>query len=72
MPMRAELSTPAMHGVWQSRAVEVTRPLASDILKNRDFVVVAVFSAIGLLASLCLALSFPFAEDVATLLAQFN
>jgi hypothetical protein len=70
MPMRGELSFPAIRTVWPVRAAEPNWPRAFGILKNPDFAVIVMISGLGLLASIWLTMSFPLPVDVASFLAQ--
>lgn len=72
MPMTAELSPSKMHTARRIEAAQSGWTKASAALANRDLVVVAIFSGIGLLASLWLVSMSPFADDVAALLAQLS
>ncbi len=70
MPMRGELSIVALRTDWLGQADEPRSRPAVKIFRNPDFVAVAAFSIIGLLAWAVLAVLFPFSDEVATLLAQ--
>jgi hypothetical protein len=72
MFLRSELPTPAMRAGWQMRPAERLRVEVFGILRSPDLPVVIVFCAIGLLASVCLALSFPVADDISAFLAQVS
>lgn len=69
MPMRNELSMPAMHTVRPIQAAETIVPRVFGILRNPDLAAVTVFSTIGLLAAACLTLLFPLSDQTASFLA---
>jgi hypothetical protein len=69
MPMRSELLSSAM-AIGRMRAGETIRSPFSEILVGRDFTIVLIFSAIGLVVSLCLASLLPFSDVIASVLAQ--
>jgi hypothetical protein len=70
MPMRGELSIPAMSTGQRMRPAESTWPQVFGIFRSPDLAVVVVLSVISIVASLSLALLFPFAQDAAAILAQ--
>jgi len=70
MPMRGELSTPAMGAGWEMPAAELGWHQVFSIFRSPDLLAVVVFTTIGLLAALWLTLSLPFSDDVAAFLAQ--
>jgi hypothetical protein len=70
MPMRGELLIPAMSTGQRMRPAESTWLQVFGIFRSPDLAVVVVISAISIVASLSLALLFPFAQDVAAFLAQ--
>jgi hypothetical protein len=72
MPMRGELSNPAMRAAWAIPAAEPRWPQIFRILRNPEVLLVAVFSMIGLLAAFWLTLVLPFSSDVAAFLAQVS
>jgi len=72
MPMRSELSVPAMRSDWGARETKLSWRQISENLRHPDAAVVLAFAAIGLLAAVSLMLLFPFLDYIATALAQFS
>jgi hypothetical protein len=71
MPMRGEISASIIRRNPFLQVREQRRsPWVSEIVFSSDFVVVAAFSTIGLLASCCLMLLPSFGNNIAALLAQ--
>jgi hypothetical protein len=70
MPMRGELSIPAMRAGRAVPAVDLGWHRALDALRSPELRVVIVISAIGLLLAFCLTQLLPLADDVAMFLAQ--
>jgi hypothetical protein len=70
MPMRGELSIPAMSTGQRMRPAESTWLQVFGIFRSPDLAVVVVLGVISIVASLSLALLFPFAQDVTAFLAQ--
>jgi len=72
MPMRSELSVPAMRSDWGARETKLSWCQISENLRHPDAAVVLAFAAVGLLAAVSLMLLFPFPDYIATALAQFS
>jgi hypothetical protein len=70
MPMRDELSIPAMRAVRPFQAAETVLPPVFGILRNPDLAAITAFATIGLLAAACLTLLFPLSDQMASFLAQ--
>ena len=62
MPMRSELSVPAMRSDWGARETKLSWRQISENLRHPDAAVVLAFAAIGLLAAVSLMLLFPFLD----------
>jgi hypothetical protein len=63
MPLRA--AAPAYYAMTASGGCR-------RLTRSPDFAAVLIFSAVGLLASICLQLLLPVAQETAFLLAQFG
>jgi hypothetical protein len=59
MPMRSELSAPAMRAAWQKRPAETAWRQASGILRSPDLIVIVAITATGLAATLFAAIFWP-------------
>jgi hypothetical protein len=68
MHTRTALSAPAVPTSWPLSASAWHK--ISGPFSDRELAAVLLFCAIGLLASILMALSFPLSDDVATFLAQ--
>ena len=65
MPIRGELSAPAMRAAWQKRPIEPVWRQVFGILWNPDLIVVLALCAIGLLATVCAVLFSSFFVNIA-------
>ena len=72
MPMRGELSLPARSRAWDEAQPELTWRDVAAALRNPDFQAILIFTVLGLLACLALALFAPFSPDIAAGLAQLS
>jgi hypothetical protein len=72
MPMRSELSVPAMRSNWGARETKFSWPRFSEVLRNPDVTAMLIFAAIGLLAAVSLTLLFPFPDYIAAALAPVS
>jgi hypothetical protein len=59
MPMRGELSAPAMRAAWQKLPPEPAWRQISGILWSPDLLVIVAMIALGLVASICAAFFWP-------------
>jgi len=69
MPMRGELSMPAMRAQQPMRSAEPAWFQALGISRSPDLTVVIIFAVVGLLAAAMLTLLLPFSDEVASFLA---
>jgi hypothetical protein len=70
MPMRGELLAPAMRAGWAAKAPGFALTGILEFFSNPELAVVVCFCVAGLVASISLALSFPFSGEIAEILAQ--
>jgi hypothetical protein len=72
MPMRSELSFPARSQALDNAQPRLTWHQLAAELQNPDLQAVLIFSLLGLLACLALALFAPFSPDIAAALSQLS
>jgi hypothetical protein len=71
MDLRGKIATRALAANARNRTAEAAWDLILDWVGNPEFIVVCAFAAIGLLASICLAMLFPLSHETAGFVAQF-
>jgi hypothetical protein len=77
MPMRSELSVPAMRANWRARETKFSWPKFSwsqnsEILRTPDVTAILIFVAIGLVAAVSLTLLFPLPDYIVAALAPVS
>lgn len=70
MPMRGALSAPVMRNGWSAEARGSAQGGVVGSFSDRELAAVICFCATGLVASILLALSAPFPDELAGVLAQ--
>jgi hypothetical protein len=71
MDVRGRIVARALASNARNRTVGAATGLILDCLADPDFIAVCAFVAVGLLASVCLAMLFPFSDETVGLLSQF-
>jgi len=69
MPIRGELSMPAVRAQRPMRSAEPVSFQALGIFRSQDLTVIIIFAVVGLLAAAMLTLLLPFSDEVASFLA---
>jgi hypothetical protein len=72
MPMRGELSSPAIRAGWETRETELSWRQISKRLRNREVLAVLVLAVIGLFGAVLFALLFPLPDDIAAAITQLS